>query len=332
MKKKYVKNLKKAKNIIFIFVIIFLIFIWYFNGYFSSDQYYENKTHLNKNETIKENFSITTSLPIKTTSTTTAIVKKGSKKIEAYFCDDNGNCLKRGKISLNKNFTDDFENEKYILSYDIFSLFSKDSGNDFCLTGNFNICWNLTEEDFDYEKIEFQMGFPYWDYITPTEVEKYLEKIGFESGTRDELDKIKHYLETNIRYRFDSIMGTDWDKPANTLDKGYGDCEDWATTFVSLAKAYNRSIKCYVVLFENHAGSLCKVDNTVIIYDDQIEVQRTILDTRTVSENKSELRKLIYSYLDYFDISNKDIYAAFSENFCNYFDSNEDFYNWLLYL
>ena len=147
------------------------------------------------------------------------------------------------------------------------------------------------------------------------------------------LDRINEY---GIRYRSDNLLFNQeeyWQTPAETLEKGHGDCEDWAITSLSMIREYDPSLKCYNLLWESHLSVFCYVNGNYIIYDqDKTKFKTQLIETVSVEENKIRLRKMRNDYFEYYGLRPKErnIYAAFNEEELITFSDQEDFIVWLL--
>lgn len=78
----------------------------------------------------------------------------------------------------------------------------------------------------------FNDGFEYWDYDYDYQIEIV------------NIDEAHDFVYENVRYKLDKE--NEWQLPHESLESGYGDCEDTALMFADLV--YRQlSIECYVV-------------------------------------------------------------------------------------
>jgi predicted nucleic acid binding AN1-type Zn finger protein len=183
------------------------------------------------------------------------------------------------------------------------------------------------------ETTTIEIKNPITYYVTPDSVKPYLDKIRhwFENDTEKDLDWIQQYVSEEIRYTV--IPHTEWRLPIETLQgDGYGDCKDRATTFVSLAKAYNSSIKCFCVGLNEtdkiigHLTAFCRVKNIFMFYDyGKIKTWRST----GFSVENSEILGLLSDYFSEYDLlpTTKVMYAFDDKNYYEFKDNNE-FVEW----
>lgn len=168
-------------------------------------------------------------------------------------------------------------------------------------------------------------------FIRPKEVENYLAYLEkyFDDDLEDNLDKIAKF---NMRYRYDNLMYGKgyWQTPLETLDKGYGDCEDWTVAVTSLIRAYDENVQCYALIFENHMSVFCIVEDKYIIYDQGEKYSEIILEDSVTKEN--ELNSLLNEYFSdlNFKTSEKKIQGVANDVDYSKFNSNQEFVDWVL--
>jgi len=276
-----------------------------------------------------------------------------------YFRDNRTGCLLNGQVYINDRFlgnttgglyeltlTDENtrENSTLYISGVTSECFRQDKSLPF--TGY----WILTESAFESKKLILQTKLSPREpkdyramqgFVRPGEVQAYLPEIEkyFKSNeTEENLDKIAKY---KIRYIDDfTLFKQDeyWQTPAETLEKGHGDCEDWAITTLSLILAYNPSLKCHNLVWKSHISILCYVNGSYIIYDqNKIKHKITLSKVETpleIQENKVKLREWRNKYFDDFGISvsERKILALFNEKELVEFENDEQFINWLFNL
>jgi hypothetical protein len=278
------------------------------------------------------------------------------------FYDTKTNCSLGGELYVDNIYFDNVENGNLDLSYSNYSThFTKESEiqiigfTDKCFGDDTNLLftdfWEVGDIDdyFGYDHIiDFETKvlprYPSYSiemqgFIRPYETKEYLEDIKtfLSNNTIDNLDIISKY---RIRYRYDSIMfDTEeyWQTPAETLKRGHGDCEDWATTILSIIREYDPSLNCYNTIWQSHVSIFCYIDNSLLIYDQDETRFKTSLspnnnnDPLVDQENKIIIRKMLNSYFDYFglDIDDQKLHAIMNENEIVEFDKNEEFVEWV---
>jgi hypothetical protein len=181
-------------------------------------------------------------------------------------------------------------------------------------------------------------------FVRPDEVRGYfskeMQKYFKSNNTEDNLDIITKYA---ISYISDFILFHQedyWQTPAETIEMGAGDCEDWAVTSMSLILAYNNSVKCYDALWQTHMSIFCYVNGKFIIYDQERVKSGTALETNqkdrylAEQENKIKIRHMMNSYFDSYGLEpdERKLYAIFNENELIIFNDNEEFVEWALKL
>jgi len=275
------------------------------------------------------------------------------KQLALFFFDNKSGCRINGEIYLGGIYQgnttngiiylkeEDYEDK---LTLSIFGrtglCFNKDSNLPFFRSWeitNLNNFFN-TEETLPFEtnlnprKPEFYEEMQ--DFIRPDEVQDHLNNLKrhFTNETESDLDIITKY---RTRYRTDLLLFNQrdyWQYPSETLDLGHGDCEDWATTALSLIKAYDPYLKCYNVLWHTHISVFCYIDNTYVIYDqDETKHKTTLNDILPDFQNKAKLRSMRNNYFNNFNIkpNERKIYAVFNEQELITFNEDEDFIQWM---
>ena len=178
--------------------------------------------------------------------------------------------------------------------------------------------------------------------IRPEEAKPYLEVISrrsdFENNSIEDMKKLTEYL-TNIKYREDrSLYGKNdyWATPEETLSKWQGDCEDWAIAFVSLAKAYDPSIKCYALSLSTHMTAFCYLGDGDYVITDQENtwLKRRVHEEYIEQEKKTAVRELLNAHFNTYGIkpSESKIYFVFNDKEEVWFNDNEEFVDWALHL
>lgn len=337
------------KIILFVFIIILLVFI-------------------SECATLKQNGNQTTNTtqPIKQPENQTPSSETNEDLEYLNFRFLNDSCYLGGDIFLNENFIGKTVNGvKVVYWKDVAYYINKSGENLICMKGylpscfneyigwNFEECWNidLSQDNFDDTDIRFladihtrvpQYPFEMLNFVKPEQVKSYTDRwretLAFNNDTEHDLNVIWKYMNTLLQYREDStVMGVAdyWKQPNETIGF-WGDCEDWTNAFVSLALAYNNSLRCYSLALEAHLTSFCKfkkddVSYQYAFYDQRTNEMQIIRDNDP--EKEKELRILIDRYFESYGYYKKDILIAFNDKEYFEFEKNEnkDFINWALY-
>ena len=293
-----------------------------------------------------------------------AIIEEQSKKnkVTFLFTDKTTNCSLKGKVSLNNNLIG-LADKDFNFKKDKYFEFKNNGENELCIQGTLSSCfeqykfmkyYNCWDLDFDEKMFEDNTRYtinykarinPHRPYnfaktffITPDEVKSYLPLKYLKNNTEEDLDYIQNFANNHVRYRHDFIVENDaehWEFPLQTLKNFYGDCEEVSTVVVSLMKAYNESQKCYVFLLPSHASTFCKINgNKYIIYDQSLKEDRTIADSLNEYDKIKALRNFFNSYFEEFGLTSQShfINAIFDNKEYREFNSNDEFYEWLLEL
>jgi hypothetical protein len=282
-----------------------------------------------------------------------------NQNITFYFYDNNSECELNGKVYIDNIFVGNSKKGIYNLSEENYlDLWSngkiKIKGNtDDCFKENKNLpfirYWDISNLDYyleNSEVVEFIDDFnPRWPeypqemqgFIRPNEAQEYLNsdlRKYFKENIEDNLDIINGF---GIRYRSDSLLfdtAEYWQTPLEAIEKGHGDCEDWAVTTLSLMRAYNPSLECYNALWETHLSVLCFINNSIIFYDQgDTKFESNInFNSLTESEKKYKIRSVRNNYLDYWGIPPEEtgLLAIFNEKDLITFEEPEDFVNWVV--
>jgi len=286
------------------------------------------------------------------------------KTISLYFYDNKTDCPLEGELYVNKNLLGMIKNglltltkDKYKAEFKENSIITLSGVTSGCFNENKNLPFqkewyikNLGNSpsptlSFETELNPRQPSYikEMQGFIRPSEVKLYLinnlQKY-FKNDTRKDLDRIAEY---NIRYREDSLLFKNaeyWQTPNETLNKGHGDCEDWAIAVLSLIKAYNSSLKCYNILWPTHLSIFCYIEGSYIIYDQDRTKTSTSLsnnpnnDFVILQENKIKMRKMLNNYFDKYGLKPKErkIKALFNEKEIITFNDNEEFVDWAIRL
>lgn len=236
------------------------------------------------------------------------------------------------------------------------------NNNDICITGELmkcakipdgwrvERCWllNITSNYFDVydsSSIPFftivnihrpQSYYEATNFVRPDDMKNFIsyeQDIGFFSNeTMADLEKLWMYVDSHVSYRYDSdTSGFDyWKLPAETFKDQWGDCEDWSNLFVSLARAYSKSLKCYSIGLPRHLSSFCKIrDMNTIVYgffDQNIKIKGFF----SSGDEDRKIRQTLDSYFSEFefDPNEKRIISAFNEEGYFSFKNNDEFIVW----
>ena len=280
------------------------------------------------------------------------------EKILFTFKDETTNCSLKGKMTINDEFIG-FSEKTFNFEEKIYEKFKNFDDAELCMQGSLSSCfeeykfmkyyscWTLeVDEDMFKDNTKYLVGFtadinPHRPYkfaktffITPDEVRDFLPEIYFKNNTEEDLDYIWRFANVRVKYRQDYLIEKNqehWEFPAKTIENCYGDCEEKATLLVSLTKAYNDSLKCYVFLMPTHASTFCKIKNKYIIFDQSLK-KDTIVSGNDEVQQKKTLRIFFNSYFEEFGMSsqNQFVTSVFDNKEYIEFKDNDEFYRWLL--
>lgn len=171
-------------------------------------------------------------------------------------------------------------------------------------------------------------------FIRPEEVNSYLQDIHVhDNKSLDRVEYILDYLAAKFVYTPDVTRYKEseyWATPVQSLRESGGDCEDWATTALSLIKADNSSDQCYNILFPSHVSLFCYLDGVYAFYDQDGVHSKTILLRNSVQEDKIRLREMRNTYFQIYGLSPGDnsISAVFDNKVIHSFSGDEEFIEW----
>jgi len=210
---------------------------------------------------------------------------------------------------------------------------------------------SVIQENVSEENFEGEPPYPVGDLmrlLTPDEVKDYLQKIDFENDTSFKDLKIMHeWLYHWMVYHYDmaGLQSSEiWTSPKDALERRSGDCEEWATTFLSLAKAYDRNVKCSNVILPGHLTTVCKTVDPQSASWAKIMERYTFFDLKgfmrtteieaSLSQpvKEDEMYKFLTFYFSEYGIVGEDreILAVFDDKTYEIFDSNGEFISWIL--
>jgi len=207
--------------------------------------------------------------------------------------------------------------------------------------------------DEDYQTYKNNIEFRFGDgsdcqlFITPNDVivkQKTQSILGTDYDgvlSWDDMKKINNWVGNNINYNHDTFIGqirNCYQYPSETLDLGWGDCEDHAVLMISLCKAEENVnwIHCAIIKFvkngENlyHACVFVNVaDDKLFIFDptDKPNWYEFWTDIWHSSSAKSEPDALNEYRLE-LGASSIQVLQIFNENWYHTFDNNQEFYNY----
>ena len=281
------------------------------------------------------------------------------RSIELFFYDIEKNCTLDGKVFVGENYLGETRDGIFMLNkteylnkfFDNVEI-SIEGISSSCFRNDANLpfleIWNVPELDYYFEndkqvvfEAESNLRRPSYygemmGFVRPEEAKNYLNKNiakYFKANKYEEnLDRISEY---SIRYRSDLLVfgeGEYWQTPAETLNRGHGDCEDWAVTTLSIMRAYNSSLECYNSLWPTHMSIICFIDNSMIIYDQgNIKYKATISPRLNEQEKKFKVRDARNKYFDEYGLEpgERMLYALFNEKELITFETEEDFVDWV---
>jgi hypothetical protein len=277
-----------------------------------------------------------------------------SKEVQLSFYDENTSCKLNGNVYLDDVLLGESKNGILTLKENEVNK-SVLNGTNLHILGTTDSCFgeknkNLTLEEYwkvnnlnfyKYETIFFKAKITprkprYYEemsgFVRPSEVNDYLSKLNLKNNTGDNLDKINEY---KIRYISDSFQFNEsdyWQTPNETMNKKYGDCEDWAVTVLSMMRSYNSSLKCYAVVWETHMSIFCYYNGNYIIYDqEKTRYSKALREDINEFQNKAFLKNMLNEYFDGYGIPSgeRKVYALFNENETITFNNNNEFIDWM---
>jgi hypothetical protein len=283
-----------------------------------------------------------------------AITDITTKEVKLSFYDEDTSCKLNGKVYLDDNILGESKNGILTLKENEVNNISL-NGTNLHILGTTDLCFggnnkNLTLEEywkvntldfFKYDTVFFKAKITprkprYYEemqgFVIPSEVKDYLSKLNLKNNTGEDLDKINEY---KVRYRSDILQFNEsdyWQTPLETMNKKYGDCEDWAVTVLSMMRSYNSSLKCYAVVWETHVSIFCYYNGNYIIYDqEKIKYSKRLNKDFNEFQNKFILKDMLNKYFDGYGIPNNErkVHALFNENETITFNSNDEFIDWM---
>ena len=233
---------------------------------------------------------------------------------------------KDGNISLDKNI---FTNEKH----EIYIRGNLDECFDTYNNWVYDVCcWFVDKKEIEENqvfelttKIEPRKGAGRlaMNYIQPENLSDYLNFSYYTSES-----SIWNYLNQRFTWKEDEdIFGESehWQLPYEFLQRKEGDCEDWASVFVSLALARNSSSNCFAVEMivnntkvSGHVGTVCLEGKKLLVFD--------------------QFYSRVWYTTDYFlgewcksleNVTSCEVTKVFNNKFYKTFDSSSEFIDWL---
>lgn len=279
------------------------------------------------------------------------------KNVVLSFKDTRTNCTLTGDMYLNNAFYGTVENGVIKVSDLPHNALVAITGvTDTCFGVDANLSyiqsWTLSNGDYYYFTNTSVPFDSYVDarhpptpeamqsFVRPNEARPMLSKINVDENKSlsQNLDAIANYPLSYIsdiaffkRYDY-------WQTPRETLTNKKGDCEDWATTILSLMRAYYPSVDCYDALWPTHVSVFCHVNNDFVMYDQQHTRKAVSFtpnpthDPAVTQENRRQARTFLKSYFTEFGIHNDDrsLQALYNDKDVQKFDSTESFITWML--
>ncbi|MBM3247739.1 hypothetical protein FJZ17_04355 [Candidatus Pacearchaeota archaeon] len=318
-------------------LIIIVILGWVFMGVLEKSIWKDSSS---------ENFKISSSI----------------KEINLTFYDNQSSCIINGEIYVDNislgNTTggifvlkEEDYNKKFKFNSTLFLL----GKTDYCFGVNSNLpfveYWNIydlqsyfnTGQELKFETTLNPRQPVYYsammDFVRPEEVKVELAemKIDINDSLFEKMDLI--FKKFYMQYQEDSSkfgVYEYWQTPKESRINNGGDCEDWAVRFVSLLRAYNSSLNCYVAVWDTHANVICRIERKFIIYDQEKVTKNAFIDKNPtkgeviLQDNKIKMRDWLKSYFLEYGLSSKErrLYALFNEKELLTFNNTEDFISW----
>lgn len=289
------------------------------------------------------------------------------KRIKFIFYDNKAGCKLNGKIYVDNILLGETNGGIFILTENEYKQKFKTNSTlrifgrtDSCFLNDMNlpfvgdwIIYDLQYNFDNYQDETFELilnprsprdYIEMQDFVRPEETKTYLEdnlRRYFENDTWDDLDIIASKMKISYvsdEKRFNQLEY--WQTPAEVLKIKTGDCEDWAITTLSLIRAYNNSIDCYNIVWQNHISIFCYNNNRFVIYDQDKTKFSTSLETKNtnystiIQENKIAIREMRNNYFDWYGLrpNERRMYALFNERELITFEKEEDFVDWAIHL
>jgi len=203
----------------------------------------------------------------------------------------------------------------------------------------------LQGEYVDYtESIEFRYGYgtDCQLFITPNDGDVKIatrNALGHYSDgdlSWEDMRDINDWIHNNIYYNHDTFIG-DYSNcyfyPEETLEFGYGDCEDQAVLMISmcLAEADVSWIYCARIEYDNKAHLFVILDvdgNKMFIFDPTNAKKGWFWEDGWSSEYSTTEYEALNDFANYFGISFPRVTKIFNENTYRTFNNNQDFYDY----
>ncbi len=308
---------------------------------------------------LESSASETTTLATATTSSTTPIITTTTEPyFTMRFLESGSSCPMDGNVTMNGVAIG--SSASGILRMQLSKLPAYDNEqNEICINAILSCaewngwktvrCWtfSLSKQNINQEsdfkatvKIhEPANGKEMTNFVSPSAVSSFIShqrEIGgfFSNDTYGDVEKLWQYAKNHFSYRYDSdTAGMDyWKLPNETLIQEWGDCEDFSNLFVSLARAYNSSLKCYSVLLPDHLGTFCKIpmwnSDSYGFYDNLVVPARTFVSANDNAEARLNQALTSYFYEYGLDENNRRILTAFNDKGYFNFKSNDEFVEW----
>ena len=223
------------------------------------------------------------------------------------------------------------------------------------LQGNYNSLQN----DYDslmnqYEGYSKSIEFRYGDgddckiFVTPDDstvastTRSILGHYGDDDLSWNDMRDIFDWIVDNVEYNYDTFIGDRrncYFYPSETLDFGYGDCEDQSVLMLSMCKAEEDVSWIYCAGVSYYSPKKGKTVAHIFVILDVADDKMYIFDPthRTEpfwgdeegwesSSSKSEYEAIL-EYENYWGYSNLRIKKIFNNDFYRTFDSNQEFFD-----
>jgi len=194
-------------------------------------------------------------------------VKEYVKQVQFYFYDEVSGCSLSGYVFAGEELIGKSEEGYFNLSLESYEENIKDKNLNISLFGKLGDCFNsklLFDKYWKAPEIEKEkfLGDSLFNFPTSVDVNNpvkrdligfvkvedvidELNKINLKGELFDDLSEINNYLNEKIEFVDDWEFGGEnnwWRIPRDTLSDGFGDCEDYSTTLLSLFLAYDNSL------------------------------------------------------------------------------------------
>lgn len=166
----------------------------------------------------------------------------------------------------------------------------------------------------------------------PETVSHYLDTIRILNDTEEDLETIHRFVNQKIRYWHPGYL-SEWQEPLYTLTHHGGNCADHSVAVISLMRAYDPSLDCYMMLIPSHGVPFCHLGDKLRIYEQENEYYMKELQ-KTLSEDEARERigKFLSDYFKSFYIPKEDrtVYGILNDEEYHEFMDIEEFIDWVI--